>query len=126
MERLGSDDYDMIFLDHMMPGFDGVETLRRIREINNGMYKELLLLLLPLGRFLSYKLFLLFPLRFFVLLSLLLLYLLFPLWLALYRLSMYNAFLYRRLLHGLRSLHRGMFLQPGFLSCSLRLLWKPV
>ncbi len=41
VERLGSDDYDMIFLDHMMPGFDGVETLRRIREINNGMYKEL-------------------------------------------------------------------------------------
>ena len=25
----------------MMPGFDGVETLRRIREINNGMYQEL-------------------------------------------------------------------------------------
>ncbi len=41
VERLDSDDYDMIFLDHMMPGFDGVETLRRIREINNGMYKEL-------------------------------------------------------------------------------------
>lgn len=33
--------YDVIFLDHMMPGFDGVETLRRIREINNGAYKEL-------------------------------------------------------------------------------------
>ncbi len=41
VERLGSEDYDMIFLDHMMPGFDGVETLRRIREINNGMYQEL-------------------------------------------------------------------------------------
>ena len=41
VERLDSDDYDMIFLDHMMPGFDGVETLRRIREINNGMYQEL-------------------------------------------------------------------------------------
>lgn len=33
--------YDIIFLDHMMPGFDGVQTLRRIREINNGMYKDL-------------------------------------------------------------------------------------
>lgn len=33
--------YDMIFLDHMMPGFDGVETLKQIREINNGMYREL-------------------------------------------------------------------------------------
>lgn len=33
--------YDIIFLDHMMPGFDGVETLRRIREINNGAYQDL-------------------------------------------------------------------------------------
>ncbi|MCI9143116.1 MAG: response regulator, partial [Lachnospiraceae bacterium] len=33
--------YDVIFLDHMMPGFDGVETLCRIREMNNGMYKDL-------------------------------------------------------------------------------------
>ncbi len=33
--------YDVIFLDHMMPGFDGVETLRRIREINNGAYQDL-------------------------------------------------------------------------------------
>ncbi len=41
VERLSQEEYDMIFLDHMMPGFDGVETLRRIREINNGMYQEL-------------------------------------------------------------------------------------
>ncbi len=33
--------YDMIFLDHMMPGFDGIETLRRIREIDNGAYQDL-------------------------------------------------------------------------------------
>ncbi|MCI8320740.1 MAG: response regulator [Lachnospiraceae bacterium] len=33
--------YDIIFLDHMMPGFDGVETLRRIRQLNNGIYQEL-------------------------------------------------------------------------------------
>ena len=33
--------YDIIFLDHMMPGFDGVETLRRIREIQNGAYQDL-------------------------------------------------------------------------------------
>ena len=31
----------MIFLDHMMPGFDGIETLRRIREIENGAYQDL-------------------------------------------------------------------------------------
>ncbi len=41
VERCRDTAYDIIFLDHMMPGFDGVETLRRIREINNGMYKEL-------------------------------------------------------------------------------------
>lgn len=33
--------YDIIFLDHMMPGFDGVETLRLIREIDDGVYKRL-------------------------------------------------------------------------------------
>lgn len=33
--------YDLVFLDHMMPGFDGMETLRRIREIDNGIYKDL-------------------------------------------------------------------------------------
>lgn len=33
--------YDVIFLDHMMPGYDGVETLRRIREINYGAYQDL-------------------------------------------------------------------------------------
>ncbi|MCI8375139.1 MAG: response regulator [Lachnospiraceae bacterium] len=41
VKRLDENDYDVIFLDHMMPGFDGVETLRRIREMNNGMYQEL-------------------------------------------------------------------------------------
>lgn len=41
VERCIETAYDVIFLDHMMPGFDGVETLRRIREINNGMYKDL-------------------------------------------------------------------------------------
>ena len=33
--------YDIVFLDHMMPGFDGVETLRCIREIENGIYQEI-------------------------------------------------------------------------------------
>ncbi len=33
--------YDIIFLDHMMPGFDGVETLKKLREIRNGMYQNL-------------------------------------------------------------------------------------
>ena len=33
--------YDVIFLDHMMPGYDGVETLKKIRELQNGAYQEL-------------------------------------------------------------------------------------
>lgn len=40
IERCSKIPYDVIFLDHMMPGFDGVETLRRIRETNNGMYRD--------------------------------------------------------------------------------------
>ncbi len=41
VERCASTLYDIVFLDHMMPGFDGVETLKQIRKINNGAYKEL-------------------------------------------------------------------------------------
>ena len=41
VERCNSFSYDVIFLDHMMPGVDGVETLRRIREIHNGIYQDL-------------------------------------------------------------------------------------
>ncbi len=33
--------YDIIFLDHMMPGFDGVATLKRLRELGGGMYQDL-------------------------------------------------------------------------------------
>lgn len=33
--------YDIVFLDHMMPGFDGVETLKKIRELKTGMYQDL-------------------------------------------------------------------------------------
>ena len=33
--------YDVIFLDHMMPGFDGVATLKKIRELHGGMYQDL-------------------------------------------------------------------------------------
>lgn len=33
--------YDIIFLDHMMPGLDGVETLKRLRVIKNNLYQSL-------------------------------------------------------------------------------------
>ncbi len=41
IERCATTAYDIIFLDHMMPGFDGIETLKHIREMNNGMYQDL-------------------------------------------------------------------------------------
>lgn len=41
IKRCCSTCYDIVFLDHMMPGFDGVETLRHIREIDNGIYADL-------------------------------------------------------------------------------------
>lgn len=41
VERCASTAYDIVFLDHMMPGFDGVETLKQIRGLNNGAYKDL-------------------------------------------------------------------------------------
>ena len=39
--RCDSTSYDIIFLDHMMPGFDGVETLKKIRKLRDGMYQDL-------------------------------------------------------------------------------------
>lgn len=41
IDRCRNISYDIVFLDHMMPGFDGVETLKYIREMDNGVYKEL-------------------------------------------------------------------------------------
>lgn len=38
--QCGSVSYDIIFLDHMMPGFDGVETLKKIRELHGGIYQD--------------------------------------------------------------------------------------
>lgn len=41
VERCAGTIYDMIFLDHMMPGMDGVETLKRIRGMKEGNNQNL-------------------------------------------------------------------------------------
>ena len=39
--RCASTAYDVVFLDHMMPGFDGVQTLKKIRELQDGALQDL-------------------------------------------------------------------------------------
>ena len=41
LERCSGTMYDMIFLDHMMPGMDGVETLKRLRAMKGGNNQNL-------------------------------------------------------------------------------------
>jgi CheY-like chemotaxis protein len=40
LELIESKDYDMVFMDHMMPEMDGIETLRRIREKPGHYYRD--------------------------------------------------------------------------------------
>ena len=40
LECVGKNTYDLIFLDHMMPGLDGIETLQEMRRRENGCAKE--------------------------------------------------------------------------------------
>lgn len=40
LQRVRQQKYDMIFLDHMMPEMDGIETLRRMRELKGNLNKE--------------------------------------------------------------------------------------
>lgn len=41
IELVQKEDFDLIFLDHMMPEMDGVETLKRLRKIKAGTEKEI-------------------------------------------------------------------------------------
>ncbi|MBR5128211.1 MAG: response regulator [Roseburia sp.] len=41
IDAIREKDYDLIFMDHMMPGMDGVETMLRIREMDKGKHGTL-------------------------------------------------------------------------------------
>ncbi|MBQ1510580.1 MAG: response regulator [Selenomonadaceae bacterium] len=40
LEEMEAQAFDIILLDHMMPGMDGIETLKRAREIAGGRFKD--------------------------------------------------------------------------------------
>lgn len=40
LERIGSKDYDFVFMDHMMPEMDGVEVFKRIRAKSGNYYSN--------------------------------------------------------------------------------------
>lgn len=46
IEYLRTQSYDLVYVDHMMPEMDGVQTMQRIREMEDGAYKELPIILL--------------------------------------------------------------------------------
>jgi len=41
IEKVKNKEYDMVFMDHMMPGMDGVEALKEIRKLEGDYYKNL-------------------------------------------------------------------------------------
>jgi CheY-like chemotaxis protein len=40
LEKAAENDYDLIFMDHMMPGMDGVEAAAKIRALPGGRYAD--------------------------------------------------------------------------------------
>ncbi len=40
LKKFEKNDYDIIFMDHMMPGMDGVETMKRLRKMAEGKRRE--------------------------------------------------------------------------------------
>ena len=40
LELMKQKKYDMVFLDHMMPGMDGIETLQRLKNMDASLNKD--------------------------------------------------------------------------------------
>ena len=40
LELMKQKKYDMVFLDHMMPGMDGIETLQRLKKMDASLNKD--------------------------------------------------------------------------------------
>lgn len=41
IEMVQQKSYDLIFMDYMMPGLNGLETVKKIRELDDGKYKDI-------------------------------------------------------------------------------------
>ena len=46
LEQIENHAYHIIFMDHMMPDMDGVETLRQIRELKTNRSKDAIIIIL--------------------------------------------------------------------------------
>lgn len=46
IEKCMSENYDIIFMDHMMPEMDGIVAMKKIRELRGGYYKKLPIVIL--------------------------------------------------------------------------------
>lgn len=41
IEKIQKESYDLVFMDYMMPGLNGLETVKKIRELENGKYSKI-------------------------------------------------------------------------------------
>ncbi|MBR5420360.1 MAG: response regulator [Lachnospiraceae bacterium] len=46
IEKFSANDYDLVFMDHMMPGMDGVEAMKRLKEIAGRQKREVCMIAL--------------------------------------------------------------------------------